>query len=174
MAEHGARSIRTPAEDGPRHQAMEILEVQLLEHLFEVVAVPLRMLNPFPAADLANQIEAAADIAAVEVTPVAIVTDRRNRAAKEFREQDFRKRFHHGFGGAGQRIGHANVKQAILPADLSVGVGVAAELNADGGNRSPRTHLVKDAGEDLLERRGAYGIERSGRPRAIHFHSSRM
>ncbi len=136
--------------------------------------MPLGMLNPFPAADLTHQIEAAANIAAVEITAVSIVADRGNRAAKEFRKQDFRKRFHYGFRGAGQRIGHANVKQAILPADLSVGVGVAAELNADGRNRSPRTHLVKNAGEDLLGRRGAYGIERSGQPRAIHFHSSRM
>ena len=73
MPQQGARGVGAPAQPRPRHQPEKVAEVQFLEHLIQVVEPPLRMLHLFASANLADQIQAAAHVAAVEVAAIAVV-----------------------------------------------------------------------------------------------------
>ena len=93
-------------------------------------------------ADLPHQVQAAANVAAIEIAPVAVVARGRNRPAEQLGQQDLGQGFVDALRRAGQRIGHPHQQRAFFQPDLRVGVGVAPELALDLGQGSARLHAA--------------------------------
>src|SRR5689334_1751311 len=108
MSQKGSRSVRAPAQNGPRHQSMEVAEVQLFENLVQIVEDALGSLDALAAADLPHHIQTAPYVAAVEIAAIPQVALGRHRPPKKLREQYFGQRLHDGGGRSFQGIRQAD------------------------------------------------------------------
>ena len=130
------------------------------------------MLHLFASADLADEIQIAADVATVQISTVAFVAMGGDGAAEQLGEQDFGERFHDCVGRRGEGVGDEDLEDAFVQLDFGAGVGVAPEFHVDERNGRAGTHLAEDTGIDFLGgERGRFGNEYA---RVLDLHSSRM
>src|SRR5512147_3294839 len=67
VAEYTARRTVAPTQERPRHQAVEVPEVEILENRLQVVVVALRSGEELATPDLPEQVQTATHLFPVEV-----------------------------------------------------------------------------------------------------------
>src|SRR3981081_4253307 len=88
VPECGARRAPAPTKLGLGHESMEVLEIQIHEQFAQVVALTLRTGNEFTAAHLAQQMQAAPNVFSIQIEPVPMVVNGRNRFSVQLAQQN--------------------------------------------------------------------------------------
>src|SRR5271165_1956669 len=129
MAKHGAGSAAAPAERRTRHQSMEIPEVEIFEHGFEVVVFPFWFRDKFVPARLPDRLQVPPRIFTIEITPVALRIHFGNWLAVELAHQQVGQSFENGRRGGLKHIADAHEQRALREPNGAVGVSERFELD---------------------------------------------
>src|ERR1017187_7138282 len=87
-SEHAARGAAAPAQLRAAQQTVEILGIDPLEDLREVAMLPFGPGDELAAANLFDQVRLPADVAPIEVEPVPVSIDARNRLTVQLAEEN--------------------------------------------------------------------------------------
>lgn len=141
-----------------RDGAVEELVVDFVEDFVEVEPLALGTGDMFTAASLTEEMQIAADVVLVEVEIVAFALIGGDGFAEELADEDIGERFEDGSGGGLEGVGDAEFEAAVFGLDEGVGVGEAAELDGENGERGTGADSAEDLLADFDWRRGLGGV----------------
>ena len=118
--------------------------VQALKYLFQIKIGALGAGDELAPADLPDQLQLLADLAAVQVQPVTPSVDARDRTPVELAQQHIRQRLDNGGGRAFEDVGDPYRQAAGMETYGAVGIGVAAELDANLRKSGSRLEIAEN------------------------------
>src|SRR5579863_5535279 len=150
MPQHHAGGPAAPAQQGLRHQAVEVRLIQFVEDGFQIVGIALRPGDELAPAGLLHQLEAAPHLLTVEIAAVALGVNARRGAAEKLGYQNMGQGFEDGRRSPFQNVGDTNSQARRTPAHGAIRVGEFEKFQTNRGNGGARLQLAKDAREYFL------------------------
>ena len=139
-------------------EAVEELVVDFVEDFVEVETLALGTGDVFATAGLTEEMQIAADVLLIEVEVVAFALIGGDGFAEELADEDKGEGFEDGGGGGLEGVGDAEFEAAVFGLDEGIGVGEAAELDGENGERGTWADSAEDLLADSDWRRGLGGV----------------
>ena len=127
VAERSTRDAKAPSEFRPRHQSVEVAEVQFVEDLREVVDFAFGRRDLFASSRHANLLNFSADVFAGQVAPVEVEMIFGDWPAVELGKKDECEGLEYSRGRRRKYIRHSHINALVFQLNERIGVGETAE-----------------------------------------------
>ena len=154
VAEAAAGMVLAPGELGASHESVEEAAVDVVEDFFQMVVMAAGGVDVLASAHLADEPGFGGNVVAGDIAAITGAVDAIDRLSIELGEQDVGDRLQHGFGGAFEQIGEADVELSLAEADGVVDGDEWVEANVQGRHRRARTKCAVAGLKDFGEPRG--------------------